>query len=114
MTKEDTRTEKQKATDSKVARKVAGLPPKKKGKAKPKKVEITATNHKNGLPKGPGKNPCACGCDGTTNGTFQQGHDARVYSTLRKIASGDAKVGHLPLAIRNNKPLLKAMRAKVH
>ena len=102
----------------KAVRRAAGV----KGKAKPKKgkgevVRLTNTTtpiHKNGLPKGPGKNPCACGCGGTTNSLFQQGHDARVYSTLRKIAQGKAKLASLPEAVRTDKKLLASMKAKVH
>lgn len=93
-------------------RRAAGVKDKKKS---PNKVVRNSTvPHKNGLPKGPGKNPCACGCGGTTNSMFQQGHDARVYSVLRKIVTKHAKVGDLPEAVRADKKLLASMKAKVH
>lgn len=110
MTKEgNSKSEKERI--AKAVRRVAG----KKGKAKPKKEEKNSPEpHKNGLPKGPGKNPCACGCGGTTNSTFQQGHDTRVYSVLRRINVKRAKVSDLPEAVRTNKKLLTSMKAKVH
>ena len=55
---------------------------------------------------------CHCGCGGTTFSNFVPGHDARVYSALRKEAKGETV--KLPTALTKNANLLKTMREKVH
>lgn len=55
---------------------------------------------------------CHCGCGGKTFGNFAPGHDARVYSILKKEANGETV--KLPKAMMADKDLLETMRAKVH
>lgn len=76
-----------------------------KGKAKGKAAE------NGGKPERELKD-CHCGCGGQTYGNFSPGHDARVYSLLRKESDGE-KV-KLPAPLIANKELLAAMREKVH
>jgi hypothetical protein len=80
------------------------------------KYMATATKAK---PKGQAKakkekvlRDCHCGCGGQTYSNFTPGHDARVYSLLKKQAKGE-KV-KLPKILTDNADLLKEMKAKVH
>lgn len=70
-----------------------------KAKAKAEKVEKS-------------KRPCHCGCGGETFGNFVPGHDARVYSMLKKEKAGEKVT--LPKLLAGNADLIATMRARVH
>lgn len=55
---------------------------------------------------------CLCECGGATFGNFRPGHDARIYSLLRKQAKGD-KV-KFPKLLMDADGVYAAMKEKVH
>jgi hypothetical protein len=59
-------------------------------------------------------NVCVCGCGRKVMKNFAPGHDARVYSILKKVGRGEADETAIPAAVRANKELLAAMVEKVH
>lgn len=58
-------------------------------------------------------NDCRCGCGRKTGNLFAQGHDAKVYSILRKVAAGEAEESAIPEAVRDDPTLLLEMRTKL-
>ena len=57
--------------------------------------------------------PCHCGCTGDTFANFMPGHDARIYSLLRKVGKGEKNV-KFPKVLTDNKELFAAMKEKAH
>lgn len=65
---------------------------KRKGKAKLKVVKTR---------KAKTLNDCKCGCGEKVGGNFRQGHDARYYSILKKVKSGEMTFNQMPRLMQN-------------
>lgn len=62
----------------------------KKAAAPAKKANGTAKKSNGTL------NDCVCGCGGKTGKNFVPGHDSKVHSWAKKVATGEIKLGSLP------------------
>lgn len=64
------------------------------------------------VPKVPKQlNACKDGCGEMVTGRFRQGHDARYYSILKKVAKGEMKLSEMPRLMQQEAKTLDEVKA---